>query len=142
MSASNASLTDRSVSAVKWSYLGVAARVAVQVVVQIALARLLGPDILGLFALVFIVIGVGSIVVDLGLGAALVQEPSLSEDDVRWVFTRAVLAGLGIAGLTFIAAPLVAQLFGEPRMIEVLRGIAPVFVLHALALTPLSLLKR
>lgn len=142
MAACEGGLADRSLAAVKWNYLGALARIASQVVVQIALARLLGPDALGLFAFAFLAVGVGGILVEMGLGAALVQRAEVSEADVRIVFTRVLLAGVTIGLLGYLVAPLFTTFFGDPRISGVIRGLMPVFVFQALTVTPVSLLKR
>lgn len=136
------SLTDRSLAAVKWNYLGVIARIASQLVAQIVLARLLGPEAFGLFAVAFIVVGVGNILVEMGLGTALVQKRELTDEDVRFAFTWVVLAGLVMAALVFLLSETIASFFNDPRVAEVTRGLTPVFILQALAVVPLSLLKR
>ena len=78
----------------------------------------------------------------MGLGSALVQKTTVDDSDIQLVFTRVVLAGLGMAALIFFVAPQVSVLFADPLVAEVMRGMAPVFLLQALAVTSLSLLKR
>lgn len=142
MSSNSSSLSLRSISAVKWNYLGVVARVAMQLVVQITLARVLGPESMGVFALIFLVIGVGSIFVEMGLGAALVQRSSISEDEIRVAFTWTVLLGV-LVGLTVLSmADYISIFFDDPGVAPVLRGISPVFFFQALSVVPLSLLRR
>lgn len=138
----SAGLASRSLHAVKWNYLGVAARVVAQIVVQISMARMLGPDAFGLFAFALLVIGVGGIIVEMGLGAALVQKKEITEFDVRHVYTLAVSFGVLSSVAMFLAAPLFAAFFDDARVTGVLHWIAPAFVLQAFAVTPISLLKR
>lgn len=142
MSASKISVTDRSLAAIKWNYLGVVARIASQLVAQIALARLLGPEAFGLFAMAFIVVGAGNILVELGLGSALVQKKQVTDEDVRFVLTWVVVAGLVMATLVYQLSETIAAYFHDPRVAEVTRSLTPIFILQALAVVPLSLLKR
>jgi lipopolysaccharide exporter len=136
------SLTERSLRAVKWNYLGVVARIVSQLVAQILLARLLGPEAFGLFAVAFIVVGVGNILVEMGLGSALVQKKELTDEDVRFAFTWIIVAGLAMAALVFLLSGAIASFFNDVRVAEIIRGLTPVFLLQALAVVPLSLLKR
>ena len=87
-------LGQRSLVALKWSYLGVAVRVILQLSAQILLARLLGPDALGVVAAATLVMIAASLVGELGLGAALVQAPEYSVAQVKAVFARVVLSAL------------------------------------------------
>jgi lipopolysaccharide exporter len=142
MAESSKSLTARSLSALKWSYLGVIARVASQLVVQITLARLLGPDTMGLFAMAILIVGVSSIFAEMGMGSALIQKEAITEEDIRSAFTRTVAAGLFMALVVAAIAPLLSAFFADSRMTEVLWGMAPVLVMQSLAVTPMALLKR
>lgn len=136
------SLTERSLRAVKWNYLGVVARIVSQLIAQIVLARLLGPEAFGLFALAFIVLSVGNLLVEMGLGSALVQKKQLTDEDVRFAFSWVVVAGLVMATLVFLLSVTIADFFHDPRIAEVIRGLTPVFILQALAVVPFSLLRR
>lgn len=135
-------LTELSLRAIKWNYLGLAVRVLAQVIAQIALARMLGPESFGLFAAAFVVISIGSIVAEMGLGSALVQKKGLTSEDVRFAFTWLMLAG-GLMGVAaYLAAEPIAEFFEDSRVAAVLRGLAPVFFLQALGVVPLALLRR
>lgn len=135
-------ITDRSLAAVKWSYLGVVARIVTQLVVQIALARLLGPEVFGLFAAALLVLGIGGIVVEMGLGSALIQKRDLTESDVRFAFTWVLLASFAMAVAVFLLSGYFADFFDDSRIADVLRGLTPAFIIQALGIVPVSLLKR
>lgn len=141
-SESSGSLTARSLSALKWNYIGVVLRIASQLVVQITLARLLGPDTMGLFALVILIVGGGNILAEMGLGSALIQKDEITEEDVRSAFTRTVMAGIFAAIVVAAIAPLLSTFFADSRMMAVLFGMTPVLILQSITVTPLALLKR
>lgn len=140
--AREASLTDRSLAAAKWNYLGVLVRAATQLLVQIALARLLGPDAFGLIAFTLLVVSVGGIVVEMGLGAALVQKRDASNVDVQIVFTRVMMVGILATLAAYGSASHLATFFGDPRIATVMRWMSLVFAMQALSVTSLSLLRR
>lgn len=135
-------LTARSLSALKWNYLGVGARIASQLVVQVALARLLGPDTLGLFAMAILIVNVGSILAEMGLGSALIQKDTITEQDIRSAFSHTAIAGILVALGVMAIAPSLSAFFADSRVTEVLWGMAPVLVLQSIAVTPMALLKR
>lgn len=142
MAGHKVSLSDRSLAAIKWNYIGVASRVVAQLIVQVALARLLGPDVLGLFALALLAVSLGNIVAEMGVGAALVQRRTLDGIDQQIAFTRALIASVCVALLVLVVSPSIAWALGDDRIAEVLYGMLPVFVLQALTVTSVSLLKR
>lgn len=136
------SLTERSLAAAKWNYIGVLVRIFSQIVVQIVLARLLGPDTLGLFALAFVMVGIGIVVVEMGLGSALVQKKNLDVADERFVFTRVVIAALAMGFFVYLLANDIGRFFDDPRVTGVVKALTPVFILQALSVVPQALLKR
>jgi O-antigen/teichoic acid export membrane protein len=140
--AMTASLTDRSLRAVKWNYVGVSARILSQLVAQITLARLLGPEPFGLFAAAFLLISVGGIFVEMGLGSALVQSKQLTEDDVCFVFTRVLVVGSGGTVAVFALAEVIGWFFANSSLVPVIQGVAPVLLLQALGVVSQSLLRR
>src|SRR5262245_1342454 len=109
-------LMERSIAAIQWHYLGVAGRIVAQVLVQIALARLLGPDTFGLFPFGALINALGGLVVEMGLGAALVQAREITRSDISFVFTRVIVAGICMAAIVFFSASLVSDFFGDPRI--------------------------
>jgi O-antigen/teichoic acid export membrane protein len=136
------SLVGRSARALKWGYLGVAARVILQLAAQIALARMLGPAAFGVVAAAVLIVLIAGIVVELGQGPALIQAATIEAADVRNAFTRVLIAtGCAVAAI-LLAADLVAALFDNPQVAPVLRWMTLALVFQALGAVSLGLLKR
>lgn len=110
--------------------------------VFVALGRLLAPSEFGLVAAASIMIWFLRIFVDSGLSGALVQRPILTEDHVDTAFWSSVIGGVAFGALAFVTAPLVASLFGEPRLVSVVRALSVVFLLAALDGTQSALIDR
>ena len=136
------SLVNRSVRALKWSYLGVGARIILQIASQIVLARLLGPAAFGTVTAAVLVILIAGIVAELGLGAALVQAPEIDSTDVRSAFTRVMLSAISISGIILLGADFVGSIFDNPRVAEVLRWMTLAMICQALGVVSLALLRR
>ncbi|WP_298435385.1 lipopolysaccharide biosynthesis protein [Geobacter sp.] len=137
-----ATILEKSLAAVKWNYIGTVGRIASQLFAQITLARLLGPEAFGLFGVAFLVVGVGNIFVEIGLGSALIQKNEITDKHVCFVFTWMLIAGIGMAITVFFLADIIASFMGDIRSANVLRGLSPIFLIQALGVVPLSLLKR
>lgn len=135
-------LTQRSVSALKWNYLGTGVKVGSQFVIGIVLARLLGPEPFGLIAIALLMLGLGNLIAESGLGAALIQKKQISVRDIRFVFTMQMLAGLALALLAVLASPWIATFFGRADAALVLRWMSLLFVLQAFGQTATALLRR
>lgn len=136
------SLSQRSLSALKWNYLGAFSRVGLQLVVGIVLARILGPEPFGLVALATLVIGFGSLFADFGLASALVQRQDISERDIRFVFTLQSLMGFLLAVVLTLSAIPIAEFFQRPDAVPVLQLMFLSFAIQGLGQTAVALMRR
>jgi PST family polysaccharide transporter len=135
-------LARRSLGALKWNYLGTGIKVLSQLVIGIVLARLLGPEPFGLIAIAWLVLGLGSLIADSGLGVALIQKPHISPRDIRYVFSLQMLAGILLTLLTLALAPAVAVFYDRPDAAGVLRWMSLLFVIQGFGQTASALLRR
>lgn len=104
--------------------LGYAGSKAITIVATVVLAGLLSPSDFGVVALSFLAINLIGLFRDLGLGGALVLRRDLDRRGTGTVLTLMVGMGFTLALLIALLAPLVAELFAEPRMTGVVRVLA------------------
>lgn len=142
MSQAGSNLGSRSVAAVFWGAGGTVLRMVLQIGAQITLARLLGPEQYGVFAIGATVIGFSGFFSDVGLAYGLIQKTDVTPRDVRFVFTWQIILGSAVTALVWAGAAPIAQFFGEPRAAGVVRVLSVLCLLNALAAPSLNLLKR
>jgi O-antigen/teichoic acid export membrane protein len=142
MSIESRALTQKVGSALKWNYFGVVARSLSSLTIGIILARLLGPKPFGLVAIAMLMIGFCNLLADFGIGAAIVQRESLSEEDIRFAFFSQLFVGVFLALACFLGAGVAAQLFRSQEVAPVIRVLSLTFPLQALGQTASNLLKR
>lgn len=135
-------LAQRGLGALKWNYLGSAVKIFSQLVIGIVLARLLGPEPFGLIAVAWLILGLGNLIADSGLGVALIQKQQVFPRDIRYVFTIQMLAGLTLSVLGVLAAPGIAIFFGRPDAMPVLASMSALFLLQGFGQTATALLRR
>jgi len=114
-------LRQRAISGAKWTTLSAAATGAVQVVQFTVLAWILARADFGLMSMTMVVVGLGQMLADLGIGAAIIQRQQSSADELTSLYWLNVLAGVILFGALFAAAPIGARLFAEPRLTELIR---------------------
>ena len=136
------SLGARSLNAVFWGAGGTVLRMALQIGAQIILARLLGPQQYGVFAIGATVISFSVFFSDIGLAYGLIQKAEVSPRDVRFVFTWQVILGALVTLVIYNGAGPISSFFGEPRAEKVVRVLSGLCFLNALAAPSLNLLKR
>lgn len=99
----------------------------------VILARLLMPEDFGLLAIATTVIGVLSSITDLGMMPALVQHAGVSRQHYNAAWTVGILRSVVITGAVFLAAPIFAAIFAEPRSVNVIRAVAVLPMIQAAA---------
>lgn len=136
------SIADRSLSAAVWNYAGTVSRLGLQFVIGIVLARLLGPEVFGVVAILMLLIGIGQLFSDFGLSSALVQAREITAAEVSAVSGWQIALGLLLTALTAGGAVPIAAFFGSPEAVVPIRAIACVFLIRSLGQTPTALLTR
>jgi teichuronic acid exporter len=133
-------LERRAASAAWWSALEIMARYGAQFLVMVVLARLLTPDDFGLIAMLLVFTSIGTLLVDSGFGAALIQRQHTTADDETTVFIFTACVGIATAGILLLTAPAIAAFFNQPKLVDLTRVMAMVLPLGAFAAVPDALL--
>ena len=110
--------------AVRWSALDVGGRHGVSLLVALLLARLVDPDDFGLIAMLQLFVGLANLVVEGGLGAALIQRQSADADDETTIFCFNLAAAVAVAVVLAWLAPLVASFYERPLLKPILWALA------------------
>lgn len=126
----------------RWIGISQAGRIVLQLAGVVVLARLLSPVDYGLMAMAATVTALAGLLRDMGTGAALVQKRELEPAVVDAVFWFNVLLGSALMLLAMAAAPLVALLFHNGRLVPVLLWLSPVFLVESFSIAQRSLLER
>lgn len=125
------SFKQKTTSSILWALSSNVAQQAVGFAIGLVLARLLGPQIIGLLALVMVFSGFAGIFTDVGLSSALVQKKEITDAHLDSVFLVNVGASLAISVVFFFAAPLIADFYDEPSLVLITQVLAFQFVLGA-----------
>ncbi len=125
-----------------WGGGGAFLRLFMQMAAQIVLARLLGPEQYGLFAMSVVVMSFSAFFSDIGMAYGLIQRKSLDDTHIRFVFAWQIVLGVLVAGLLVVLSSPLAVFFREPRLEAIILALAPVALLQAAGAVSLNLLKR
>jgi PST family polysaccharide transporter len=140
--AAPASVATRSARALGWGLVGAVGKIAGQLVIQITLARLLGPLAFGQFAVIVAVLSLGNLFADGGFGSALVQKKDLAEHDISLAFGWTLLLSTIVVVALCVVAPLLAIQFDDPALTPMFRVGAIAIALNAMSNISWSLLSR
>ncbi len=125
-------LKKKTVNGVIWSFVERFSVQGVVFVLDLIIARIIGPDNYGLIALLAIFMTVSQVFIDGGFSSALIQRKSRTEADYSTVFYINLGISIFIYVLLFLAAPLIASFFGQPILSSITRVYSFNLVLNSL----------
>lgn len=114
----------------------------VQLLVTMALARLLTATDFGLIALIAVFIAVADAIVQGGFRSAIIVFPDLQEIDCSTAFVYNLAVSALLYLIMFFTAPLIADFYNEPRLVLLIRVLSLVNVIHAGYFVQDALLQR
>lgn len=111
-------------------------------VLTIALARLLSPQDIGIFSMSAVLMAVAHVFRDFGVSAYIKREKELTPDKLRNALGVLLITSLSMAVAMYLSAPLWAEFFREPRVIQVVQVLALGFVFIPFGAIPMAILNR
>jgi O-antigen/teichoic acid export membrane protein len=115
---------------------------ALQIASAIVLARLLAPEDFGLVAIVTVLTSFAPFLIDSGLGDATAQRSKITPAQVSSLFWISSGIGLALALVVAACSPLIAWLYGEPRLGPIALCVAITFLLSGVSFQHTALLRR
>ena len=135
-------LAKEGVRAVKWSAVSTAARFVLQLVAQVVLARILGPENYGVFGIGMVVLTLSNFLSNFGFGWNLLHKKNLTTEDIRFAFTWQLIAGGSSMVALYFSAPFLAEYFREPRVLGVIQWLSLASLMSAATSPASNLLQR
>lgn len=119
-----------------------AGRQIATLVVTFVLAAVLGPTSFGLVAIAMVYVAFIQLVMQQGMGAALVQRPVLEERHLTSGFWMVMGSASILSVLALLGSDWWGELNGEPELGAVVRGLTPLLLLRGLIVVPDAILRR
>lgn len=114
-----------------WKLFERGGRAAVELVVQVVMARLLAPEQFGALAIMLVFVNIGNVIVQSGLNTALIQAREVDSDDCSTVFWMSLVASVVLYLVAFLAAPAVGDFYSMPGIVWPLRALCLLLVVNA-----------
>jgi O-antigen/teichoic acid export membrane protein len=109
---------------------------------SVVIARFLGPREVGLAAEALVFGSLALVIVDFGLGSAVIQRPTLSEEDRSTAFWAGLALGAALMVVGIGLSWPIAALYGEPRVQALFAVLSLGFLLTAPGIVQGALLTR
>lgn len=119
-----------------------AAKMVIQLLSVVILARLLAPEDFGLVASVGPIVAFVGLFQNLGLQQAVIQRPQIDQVQLNRVFWISALAGLVCTAAVAALSPAVSAFYGDARMTGITLAAALPLLFGSLAALPLALMNR
>lgn len=125
-----------------WTVTEFWGRQGLNLVVFALLTRLLTAADFGLVALAMVFVSFAQLVVDQGLGDALIQKPEVTRRHLDTAFWAALLTGAVLTALGIALASPIATFLGQPELGPILQVLSGTFLLSAFTSIQIGLLRR
>jgi O-antigen/teichoic acid export membrane protein len=125
-----------------WTLIGTWGRQGLDLLVFIVLARLLAPAEIGLVALATVFVLFAQLIVDQGLGDALVQRRDITRSHIDTAFWAAMATGLLLTIAMLLGAGPISVILKEPGLQPILQVLSVTFILTAVTSIQIALLRR
>jgi lipopolysaccharide exporter len=134
-------LRAQTLAGLRWVVIARPLAEVILILSMVVLARLVSPGEFGRYAVAAIA-GSIAIIPIAGVGAAVVQRPSLTREHLQGAFALSLAIGVGLAALTIVAATLVVAPVYGVRTAEFVRWASPLCIVVAAGAVPSALLRR
>lgn len=134
------SLKNKTARGIIWSSVERFSVQGIQFLVMIIMARLLTPEDYGLVGMLTVFIAVSQSLIDSGFSQALIRKQDRTETDNSTVFYFNLAIGLFLYALLFLAAPLIADFYDEPVLVNITRVLCISVFINSLVVVQRALL--
>lgn len=136
------SLKTQMAKGVMWTAIGKYAGILVSIVISMVLARLIAPEDFGVVAIAQVAISFISIISDLGIGAAIIQNKTLTDDDLDSIFTFTILFAVVLCVVVVGVSPGIAEFYGNQKLVAISVMIAVALFFNVVDTVPTSLFMK
>ncbi len=136
------SLRDRFAGGVFW---GLAERIFSQllfIACGVYVARMLGPDKMGLLGLITVFSGLARTICDFNFASAIIQRKQVDDDDLSTAFWTNLIIGGVLSCVFFFSSGAIASFFGRSELVPLVQFFSWTFLIGALASTHIAFLNR
>jgi len=136
------SLRKQAISGLVWTFGMQFGNQLIGFVVSMILARILLPAEFGLIGMIAIFIAVGKSLLDSGLSQSLIRSQNSDQEDLSTVFFFNLAASFLIYIIIYFSAPLIANFYNQPILINIIRIFCLTFIISAFSSVQMARLTK
>ncbi|MDQ2178550.1 lipopolysaccharide biosynthesis protein [Marinifilum sp. D714] len=135
-------LKEKSINGFIWSFTGSIGSGAINFIITIILARILGAYEFGLLEILLVFTSISTVFVDSGFSQAIIRDKQPTQTDLSSVFYVNILIAALIYFILFISAPLIADFFNSKELISLARFVFLIIIFDSFSLVQNANLNR
>lgn len=132
------SLRKKAIGGVIWTVVDTFVLRGFSFLATIVLARWLGPEEFGLVGMIAVFIAIGTSITDSGLSNSLIRTKNADDKDFSTVFILNLALSASVYLFLFLAAPYIADFFGQPVLKNLVRVYCLSFIFSAFSAVQLA----
>lgn len=125
------SLKKTALAGMFWSGIQQFSTQGVSFVMSIILARLLSPQEFGLLGMITVLIGVGTVLMEGGLGQSLIRTTNPTDEDYTTVFYFNLIGSIIIYLIFFFSSPFIADFYHQPLLESIIKWYSLIFIINS-----------
>jgi O-antigen/teichoic acid export membrane protein len=135
-------LTKSLASGFLWTFIETFVLKGVSIIASILMARILGPEEIGVFGMTSIFLAIGLSLVDSGMSSSLIRTKNINDKDYSSVFFLNILIGILVYSVTFFFSPFIADFFNQKILTDLIRVYGLVFIISAFSSVQLAIITK
>lgn len=135
-------LKQKTIVGLFWSFIDNFAKLGIQFIVGIILARILSPREFGLIGMITIFIAVSQTFVDSGFRNALIRKKYCSDVDYSTVFYFNMVVAVALYMVLFFSAGLISHFFEEPQLKPLIKVLGLGLIFSSFSIIQQTILTR
>lgn len=135
-------LKNKTAKGLIWGGLGVAMSQVVSMIFGIFLARILSAEDYGIVGLLFVFSHLAMALTESGFVKGLINRPGTQHADYNAVFWFNILMGVGLYGVLFFCAPLIARFYHDARLVSLSRYMFLSVIFAGISIAPSTYLTK
>lgn len=133
-------LRNKTLSGVKWNAIGRFSTQGISFVIGVFLARILSPSDYGVIGMIGIFMAIAQTFIDSGFSSALIRKKDCTEIDYSTAFYFNIAVGIVSYLILFFSAPLIADFFKTPILVDIVRVLSINLFLNSLTIVQTAIL--
>lgn len=127
-------------SGVIFTALGKYSYVIINFLITAILARLLTPTDFGIVAIAMVIINFFSMLSDMGIGPAVIQNKELKKRDLESIYSLTIYIGLFLSLLFFLLGPVFSKFYDNEQLLPIVQLFSISIIFHCIDIVPHNLI--